>query len=264
MINQMDITTTIGCSVACSYCPQDKTVNNYSMNSKIKKMSLSTFKTCIDRIPLSVQINFSGYSEPFLNHLCIDMILYAHEQGHIISLYTTLVGLDIGGVDKLKHVPFESVNIHLPTLKGKENIKVDKEYEILLMSTLNLFINSTCVLMDWNNNESLLPNSLLDKLTIDKVPINSRSSNLDSSIFFTKERLGKLRCDRDLKSNVLLPNGDVTICCQDFGIKHIIGNLITDNYLDLFKSIEFNLIKTGLENNNPNILCRSCEYAISI
>jgi hypothetical protein len=36
--------------------------------------------------------------------------------------------------------------------------------------------------------------------------------------------------------NVLLPNGDVVLCCMDYSIKHKLGNLLVDDYYDLFKS----------------------------
>ncbi|MER9007171.1 SPASM domain-containing protein [Mesorhizobium sp. M0862] len=35
--------------------------------------------------------------------------------------------------------------------------------------------------------------------------------------------------------NVLLPNGDVTLCCTDFERRHVLGNLLRDEYADLFE-----------------------------
>lgn len=36
--------------------------------------------------------------------------------------------------------------------------------------------------------------------------------------------------------NVLLPNGDLVICCMDYSIKHKIGNLIEGDCFSLFAS----------------------------
>ena len=60
--------------------------------------------------------------------------------------------------------------------------------------------------------------------------------------------------------NVLLPNGDVVLCCMDYDTKHIIGNLVEMDYDDLFRSDEFARI---MEENarpcfNNETLCKAC------
>jgi len=35
---------------------------------------------------------------------------------------------------------------------------------------------------------------------------------------------------RDIPTMVLLPNGDLQMCCMDFGLNHKIGNLLTESY----------------------------------
>ena len=37
-------------------------------------------------------------------------------------------------------------------------------------------------------------------------------------------------CVEHLYHNVLLPNGDVSLCCMDYGLDHVIGNLNTQSY----------------------------------
>jgi len=58
-----------------------------------------------------------------------------------------------------------------------------------------------------------------------------------------------------------LPNGDVVLCCMDWNLKHILGNLLKTNYRSLFKSKEFKNILKELKENSSNILCRTCEWA---
>jgi hypothetical protein len=36
--------------------------------------------------------------------------------------------------------------------------------------------------------------------------------------------------------NVLLPNGDVVLCCMDYDLKHVIGNLLKQTYDEMFES----------------------------
>ena len=55
---------------------------------------------------------------------------------------------------------------------------------------------------------------------------------------------GSIMCSAapQLNHNVLLPNGDVVLCCMDYSIKHTIGNLLNDDYEKLFKSSAINNI----------------------
>ena len=95
MASLMEINTNIACRVQCDFCPQTLLIDKYSSKNKIKNidygnpalMSFETFKTCLDKIPKSVTILFSGYTEPFLNPECTKMILYAHNSGYTIQVY---------------------------------------------------------------------------------------------------------------------------------------------------------------------------------
>lgn len=264
----MDITTVVGCTIGCIYCPQEKTLIGYpddNLANKQRWLSFETFKLCVDKIPESVQINFAGYSEPFLNPFCAEMIIYTSRKGHPVSLYTTLVGLNLEKIKQLSSIPFVSVDIHLPTVLGKEKILVNESYKHKLEFALSLLSNSSCVKMEWHGNKTSIDISASHDLTsrIYEVPINTRAANLSNNLLpQPSRRSGRLQCDRHLYSNVLLPNGDVTICCQDFGIKHVIGNLIDDTYEDLFKSSEFIRIQKGLDDEDADTLCRQCEYAL--
>ncbi len=60
----------------------------------------------------------------------------------------------------------------------------------------------------------------------------------------------------------MLPDGRVILCCQDFGMRHVLGSLLEDDYEsimygDVMKSIEDSMMCE----NNEEILCRSCELA---
>lgn len=76
---------------------------------------------------------------------------------------------------------------------------------------------------------------------------NSRAGNLSPE----KRREGDMSCCRGLvyNKNVMLPNGDVLVCCQDWSMKYILGNLYNTNYNDLNR-------------NWDKELCHYCAYAI--
>lgn len=71
-------------------------------------------------------------------------------------------------------------------------------------------------------------------------------------------------CTDDLNHNVLMPNGDVLLCCMDYDQKHVIGELNTMKYQQLFTSKEYIRIRAGLRDESIDILCRNCEVSAQI
>ena len=64
-----------------------------------------------------------------------------------------------------------------------------------------------------------------------------------------------------MEKGVLLPNGDVQLCCMDFGLKHKLGNLNVDTYLDLYHSKEFLRVMEAMSDESEYLICRKCAYA---
>jgi hypothetical protein len=64
--------------------------------------------------------------------------------------------------------------------------------------------------------------------------------------------------------NVLLPNGNVVICCMDYSVRRKIGNLMKGDYFLLFSSR--GMAELHSENTNPGYsdktICKSCNRAI--
>ena len=76
---------------------------------------------------------------------------------------------------------------------------------------------------------------------------------------------GAIMCNSPsgLKHNILLPNGDVYLCCMDYGLTHKLCNLLTGDYRNLFKKNEFRDIERKLNNEKRgDVICRHCEYAV--
>ncbi len=277
----IEITTRIGCKNACVYCPQKKFINNYRRKSNIIYMSFDTFKACLDKLPLNVQINFSGFSEPWLNPDCTKMVLFANEKGYKIAVFTTMVGMNISDIDLLEQVSYTRFLVHLPAEKEYDKIQVDGHYLDLLKRTLNSKINvayhfhgvtlnpKVKLLMEHTEKAvEYVPINCGNKESVERWPIFSRAGNVK-----VKNRLapfrkrGALGCKFNLRYNVLLPNGDVLLCCMDYGMKHVLGNLLSSSYDSLFFSGTFLKAKAGLRNGSLDTLCRYCErvaYDVSL
>jgi sulfatase maturation enzyme AslB (radical SAM superfamily) len=267
----IEFTTVIGCRNNCVYCPQKQLIHQYHHTGTDHSpvLSLKNFKTIVDKIPPKIEINFAGFSEPFQNPHCTDMIIYAHKQGHIVNIYTTLRGLTIASFNKIiKYVSFNNTGearfvIHLPSEGKYEHIPVDQAYLDLLTAIIKSKINVSYSYLG-GDKLSIKVEKLLKKYRV-HVPYGetiSRAGNLfTNNLNFPQT--GKIKCENHCgtRGHIILPNGDVALCCMDYGLKHILGNLLTDTYDSINQSTELKRVLRGFNHPHEDILCRHCELA---
>lgn len=263
----LEITTRIGCKNQCNYCPQGRLIESYSKGNPVIEMSFETFKKCVDKVPKEVGIHFSGFAEPYLNPECTRMMLYAHKKGFKVSVATTGVGISVSDIEAIEKIPFERFELHLPDNKGQTKIKVDGTYLSVIKRILDSRIRN--VEFGWpgcNGIKGVHPK--LKDLVINsgrpmlKYNIITRAGNVKiNGISRLRKIMGIVpECSR-LKGNVLLPNGDVVLCCMDWSLKHRLGNLLKSDYRSLFRNKEFTGVLNGLKDDSADILCRYCDCA---
>jgi len=228
-------------------------------------MSLEDFKTCVDKTPKGTEIAFSGFSEPFLNPKCIEMIEYAYEKGHPVSVYTTLVGASMDDIKRLGKIRFYDFVMHLP---DKEmTIKINDEYLAKLRAVSRLKISAThdkhaCCFAEVDKRvRDIIGKSMNVE---DFVRPNTRAGYIKASGIRKKGWIACRKCGGALNHNVVLPNGDVVMCCMDFGQRHAFGNLLKQSYKEIMGSPERKRVLAGMNDERQDILCRTCESAISL
>jgi hypothetical protein len=263
--SSLAITTHAGCRNQCTYCPQRSFIESYRKRSDEYSLSPDTFRRCIQTVPESICISFSGFCEPWMNPGCTQMILYAHEKGHQVRVNTTLVGIKPGDIEVLKNIPFIKFVVHLPDNKGLTKINPDEEYLAVLSMMLKVRLNN----LKWKFHSTdpdirIHPdvNRLLihSGVRISYADLNNRAGNVRTIKSYQPVNKGRvlLEC-QDFHHNILLPNGDVVLCHMDWSLKHVLGNLLTDNYIDLYSGEAFQEINTALQDPDADILCRDCE-----
>ena len=221
----LEITTYIGCPVKCDYCPQDKLLLSYRGG---KIMTLNNFKKFLWKVPKDVRIDFSGFSEPFYNPETISMMQFAYNSNYHLVLYTTLDVLTKEDIRKLKNIRFDEVVFHKYPNSSEKWDEIREEFEREVQSGRIAEITEQ---WKW-----------------------SRASNLWTIPY----KPGPGHClfaGKLFNHNVLLPNGDVVICCQDYSLKHIIGNLHEKTYNDLNRMY----LRLLSDEEDSELLCRNCE-----
>ncbi len=270
----IEITTNIGCSINCRYCPQKTLLKSYFSGNKEREsnMSVNTFERCLDFFPESHDISFGGMSEPFLNVNTIRMIELACKRGRKVSLYTTLVGLNEGDVDKLLSLPLEFVVIHCADKRGYAKIPQTKDYYKLFEKIINAKKSNGQRFVNMCNAQAEADDRLIS-LCQGKYEIfttmTDRAGNIkEEGLIKKKIDNGQIRCGNmgeKMDSNIILPDGTVLLCCMDYGMKHVLGNIFKNSYEELMCGDEMIKVKKGLQGDSKvDLLCRKCSYAVLI
>lgn len=233
----VEITSKIGCSNNCKYCPQSTLLSAYK--SKIHQMSISSFNNLLKNVDnKTTQIHFSGFSEIFLHPEGHIFMAMAYQRGFEVCLFSTLVGFNSEKALFLKKAGVELTWARFHEFDGPNfNPKIFKDNCDLFKDTI--------------------PCPRYESSRVDR-PISRGGSLWDPGYYE-----GAIECIRFF-CNVLLPDGNIVLCCSDFGLKHPIGNLFNNHY----DSLEFNLkreeYRTLAMTPKGSIICRSCEMAQKI
>jgi len=127
-MNTIDITTSVGCSVRCEFCPQDKLIQAYQSRGGARQMTFAAYREILRKIPPDTALDFSGMAEPWLNPDCTEMLLHAHERGYEVAAFTTTVGMNEADVERIKSIPFRRFVVHLPDTERYSRIEVSDVY----------------------------------------------------------------------------------------------------------------------------------------
>ena len=268
----MEITSRIGCPINCRYCPQTTLLKAYYAKDKNRAsiMRIDTFTTCIEKIPEDVGIVFSGFAEPFLNPDIVDMMKLACEMRRKVDLFTTLVGANLEMLKEVSCLPLHYVGLHCADKFGYAKIHVNEEYYKMVDFLVSCKkVDGKAPFIDMCNAQAE-PDARIQEICNGKHEICTtlfdRAGNLEAEGLIGKKGLsGKLECSMCgylTNRNVLLPDGTVLLCCMDYGLKHPIGNLLTDTYSEILNSEESLRIRRGLDGDESlDILCRQCSCA---
>ena len=277
----LEITTMIGCPLMCNYCPQDSLRDAYG--DDIKYMRLEDFKTIVDKLPKNVRLDFSGQAEPWVNPACTDMFEYAMQKGFTAAIFTTLYNWDEATVHRMGELLLEYAaqvdifKIHFPDEAGNmKGWKPSEEWEYAYtgMRTIVQAAGIHYEAMTMSDHGVHPAITHLEGVGVShswSISAHDRAGTLDKEqvkeqpIMFIPKHEGPIKCSKtDLyNQGVLLPNGEVLLCCMDYDKKHVMGNLLEQEYADLqtnpamARLLELN----ALPHYTSESLCKSCTDA---
>jgi len=188
--------------------------------------------------------------------------------GKDISLFTTLVGATVEKIKEVIEIPFYEVVLHVPDVDGYANIPMTPEYFEMLEIVMNAKKQNGLPFIDNANCQSEPHPKILErtrgKMTIFS-ELTDRAGLLEGEDLVKVNNIqGEIECARaeNLDHFVLLPNGEVVLCCNDFSLKHRLGNLLKNSYEEIINGSMMKSVKDSmLCLNNVDIICRNCMYA---
>lgn len=268
----MELTTMIGCPLMCTFCPQENLRDGYGTGTKY--MSQVDLTKMLVKLPRNTRIDFSGMSEPWANPDCTSMLEEVLYMGFKVAIYTTLYGMkDPERVRKVLEAhpnQVEVIMIHLPDANGNmKGWKNSEEWQkaAAIISNTNVLCGVGAMTMDKTGlvHPDLQPmvgrlsgwvgHTRADSLNLEQIggqvinitPHNEFSLTCASTPFYDR--------------NVLLPNGDVVLCCMDYNLTHVLGNLLTQTYEEIMQGkplLDLIALNEAPEFNKCSI-CKSCE-----
>ena len=271
-LSGIDLTLSMGCRLNCHYCPQEKLISHYvdyGCNPQ-NEMSMNTFKQVLKNVRVGGSVCFSGMCEPFHNSHCIDMVEYAFQNGYRIMLFTTLMGVTDTIVDRLKKIDIMTLTIHIPDKEGNSKFIIDEYYLHILQRVVTelridgyschgevddrvfpIIGNSVPVFTKMMNRAGNLEYEELETQYCDEAIICSAGAQTDDEGAWVPE---------------ILPDGTVSLCCMDYGMNHVLGNMEKQSWSEIRNSKSYIDVVNAMheEPGKTVLLCRKCGSAFSL
>ncbi|WP_026888266.1 radical SAM/SPASM domain-containing protein [Clostridium beijerinckii] len=264
-LHSLELTLQIGCKLNCKFCPQETLIKNFKYKgSDTTRLSYENFKKCLEKVEKGATVTFSGMAEPFHNKECAKMIKHAYREGYKVVLFTTLVDMTMEDYEMIKDIKFDNFILHIPDEEGNSKFVITSEYLELLKKVVN------SIEIGYYSCHGTVHHAVSDLIKKDKCdkfqPID-RAGNIKSEECKSYSSKGKITCvvgsgtEKGRWAPEMLPDGTLVLCCMDYGMKHILGNLINQSWAEIQDRDEYKKYVAGLSDDTIDILCRQCHAA---
>ncbi len=224
-------------------------------------------------------------AEPWLNPHATAMAIHAFERGRNVAIYTTLQGMSADDADRLITRFGDRVSaetpwvIHLPDSDGNMTgvAAIDRlsrhprPLSGIPAGTARRRPGHDDHERRWNRRRTAARTwcrTAWRRLSGSRAP-----RNLDRAAFTPSALLAHVRhTDAVLCAstpffdhNTMLPNGDVVLCCMDYGRRHVIGNLLRQSYEEIHAGSAMGAIRVqAMTPAAGDLLCRRCHNAVCL
>ncbi|QEH32412.1 Radical SAM superfamily protein [Aquisphaera giovannonii] len=275
----LNITTTAGCRGRCVFCPQDRfwaamagrpaLLTPEELTALLPNLRGTRFRA----------FAFGGFSEPFDNPEILELFEITAAQDFVDAtwVHTTGEALDPEMVARISRIRFDVFDVSCqgsgpgPHAKARPFIDEDRvmgNVHHLLRNRENirqLTISVSGPFMPEAQVEDLRRACERHGAHLDRRDLHDRAGLLKVGRRRTAVG-GPFRCGKhDFRKPVLLPGGDLSLCCQDFALEHIIGNLHAMTFARILEESPLRRrvlsVADGVATDD-GLSCYRCEFCI--
>lgn len=282
LCQSLEITTIIPCPLQCRYCPQEKLTAAYAIRLKDraregkgtdgtsqKVLSYDRFVSILAKIPTDVRIDFSGMTEPFANARAVEMLFYAASQGYKIAVYSTFQNLKQADIERMgRELVFEDVAIHVPDRKKNAPFPGDMaKYSDRVDLVIRTIRSKTTIEINSHGEIDPVIDAVVRKhegKIRRHTELHDRAGNVMHLPLRHVYNYGPngscWASGQEFNRNVLLPNGDVLVCCMSYSMDRVLGNLTEMTYDEMRTGEAMKELKRALGTESEYFICRKCYW----
>jgi hypothetical protein len=277
----LNITTTAGCRGKCVYCPQDQFQR--AMGERPRYLSAAEFASLMRNVRDTHfhAFSFGGFAEPFDNPEIVELLAIAQNQENVeeVWVYTNGEGVSPEIVRRLAHLRIASFDVSChgfdPELYRRTRPFIDsnkvRENVLFLLENRpgigRLSLSLTGPFAAPEEIDELASLCARHGAFLERRQLHSRAGLLKIGQLKTPKR-GPFRCAKfGFEKPVLLPGGDLSLCCQDFGLSWIIGNLHRQRFAEIMAASALRRhvldVASGVQ-EDPDLRCYQCEFCLPV
>jgi uncharacterized Fe-S cluster-containing radical SAM superfamily protein len=274
----LNVTTTSGCRGRCVYCPQDRYWD--AMRERPRFLTAAEFEALVPMLAGTHfdVLSFGGFSEPFDNPEIVELLTLASELDFVddVVVYSNGEAMTRETMRALEHVRLGTVDVschgfdpetYRRTRSFVDPAAVRTNLLHLLGHRENIENLVVSVSGPFGSDESL---GELETLcasagaTLLRRDLHSRAGLL--RIGRDERKSGAFRCAKfDFEKPVLVPGGDVSLCCQDFALHAVIGNLHDRPFAELMAKspVRTHVLEVAAGRRvDPGLACYDCVFCV--
>ena len=276
----LNVTTTSGCRGRCVYCPQDRYWD--AMAERPRYLTADEFTALVPMLADThfETMSFGGFSEPFDNPEIVDLLTLTYELDFVdeILVYSNGEAMTPATMQALAHVHFGTVDIschgfdpetYRRTRSFVDPVAVRENVLFLLENHSNIANLTISVSGPFGSQDSLDELAALCDgagATLFRRDLHSRAGLLRIGRANGGPKSGPFRCAKfDFEKPVLVPGGDLSLCCQDFALRYVIGNLHDAPFAKLMSESALRrhvLAVAAGRSEDPDLACYQCVFCI--
>jgi radical SAM protein with 4Fe4S-binding SPASM domain len=249
----LEFTLTAACALGCRYCPQGAYARAYRAKPGPRSTTLENYERMLANVADTTKnIDFSGYTEPLHNPYWLDLFRYTLDHGYAVTLFSTLAGASHNDLNSLSELAISRIYVHLldhAAQRDKLEFFIERCQEH----------NRDFAFIYFNEDGRKLAAAFQDQVNCEQWTAHSRAGLLEINRQYVP---GLIRCCEQREfCSVVLPNGDVHICCMDFALQHRIGNLLESPLSEIHHSDAARAFRATMASTRDGI-CNHCIYAV--